>query len=239
MAGPTIRLHVSHPLGPGQAVPLDEGQANYLFAVMRLGAGDGVHLFNGRDGEWRAEVAEAGKRRGVLVCRAMLRAQEMPPDLWLLFAPLRKERTALVVEKAVELGVRRLVPVTTRFTQGDRFRPEKERAHAAEAAEQCGALFVPEVTDPQPLARVLAGWDAGRALLWADETRAGEAVAPAAPAPAAILIGPEGGFSGEEKDLLRGLPFVRPLSLGPRILRAETAALAALVLWQAACGDWR
>ncbi len=150
MAGPTIRLHVSHPLGPGQAVPLDEGQANYLFAVMRLGAGDGVHLFNGRDGEWRAEVAEAGKRRGVLVCRAMLRAQEMPPDLWLLFAPLRKERTAFVVEKAVELGVRRLVPVTTRFTQGDRFRPEKERAHAAEAAEQCGALFVPELPIRNP-----------------------------------------------------------------------------------------
>jgi 16S rRNA (uracil1498-N3)-methyltransferase len=241
MAGPTIRLHVSHPLGPGQAVPLDEGQANYLFAVMRLAPGDGLRLFNGRDGEWRAEVAEAGRRRGVLVCRAQVAAQAMPPDLWLMFAPLRKERTALVVEKAVELGVRRLVPVTTRFTQGDRFRADKARAHAIEAAEQCGALFVPDLADPQPLARVLAGWDAGRPLLWADESRAGEgaSVAALAPAPAAILIGPEGGFSDEEKALLRGLPFVRPLALGPRILRAETAALAALVLWQASCGDWR
>lgn len=240
MAGPTIRLHVSHPLAPGQAVPLDEGQANYLFAVMRLAAGDGVHLFNGQDGEWLAEVAEAGRRRGILVCRQLLRPQAMPPDLWLLFAPLRKERTAFLVEKAVELGVRRLVPVTTRFTQGDRLRLEKERAHATEAAEQCGALYVPEVAGPQPLERVLSGWDTGRRLYWADESRAGAS----ADWPgergraAAILIGPEGGFSDEEKARLRGLPFVVPVALGPLILRAETAALAALALWQARFGDW-
>ena len=240
MAERRVRLHVDQPLGPGQAVALSEGQANYLFSVMRLGVGSSVLLFNGQEGEWRADVAEAGRKRGVLVCRAQTAPQTEPPDLWLLFAPIRKERTAFVVEKAVELGVRRLVPVTTRFTNAERLRLDKETAHAIEAAEQCGATFVPEVAAPQPLDRVLADWPAGRRLLWADESlTSGREWPMQADAPAAILIGPEGGFSDDEKARLRGLPFVVPVSLGPRVLRAETAALAALALWQARFGDWR
>lgn len=241
MAEPKVRLHLDQPLGPGQAVALSEGQASYLFSVMRLALGAQILVFNGRDGEWRAEVAEAAKRRGLLICRAQTRPQDLPPDLWLLFAPIRKERTAFLVEKAVELGVRRLVPVTTRYTSADRLRVDKERAHATEAAEQCGALRVPEVTEPQPLERVLASWPLERRLYWADESRAGSGTVwpGAAGEPSAILIGPEGGFSDEEKERLRGLPFVASVSLGPRILRAETAALAAVVQWQAKFGDWR
>lgn len=240
MAGPDIRLHVEQPLGAGQAVALSEGQANYLFAVMRLGVGAMVSLFNGSDGEWRAEVAEAGKRRGVLVCRALSRPQGVPPDLWLLFSPVKKDRTAFVVEKAVELGAARILPVQTRRTQGERFRAEKEQAHAIEAAEQCEATWVPEVAEIQPLDRLLAAWPAGRRIYWADEARVGQpADWPGARGEAAaILIGPEGGFHPEEKARLDALPFVTPVALGPRILRAETAALAALTLWQARFGDW-
>lgn len=241
MEKPKVRLYVDQPLGAGQAVALGAEAANYLFNVMRLGKGAGVALFNGRDGEWRAEVAEAGKRQGIAICQAQTAPQVMPPDLWLMFAPVKKERTAFVVEKAVELGVARLVPVATRHMNSERWRGDKQTAHAIEAAEQCGATFVPEVSDLQPLDRVLAGWPEGRVLYWADESLAQGSSMPAAlvAGPAAILIGPEGGFSDEEKTRLRALPFVRPLSLGPRILRAETAALAAVVMWQTAVGDWR
>lgn len=236
-----VRLYVDQPLGAGQAVALGPEAANYLFNVMRLGRGALVALFNGRDGEWQAEVAEAGKRQGIAVCQVQSAPQVMPPDLWLMFSPIKKERTAFVVEKAVELGVARIMPVTLRRTQSDRWRLDKEQAHAIEAAEQCGANFVPEVTDIQPLERVLKDWDTTRALYWADETLARGSSAPSAviAGPAAILIGPEGGFSDDEKQRLRALPFVRPMSLGPRILRAETAALAAVVMWQTAAGDWR
>lgn len=240
MAEPKIRLHVDQPLGAGQAVALSEAQANYLFAVMRLAVGAGVLLFNGRDGEWLAEVVEATKRRGVLVCRSQTALQWMPPDLWLIFAPVRKERTAYIVEKAVELGVARLLPVTTRFANAERMRTDKSRAHAVEAAEQCGALFVPELAEVQPLERVLAAWPEGRRLIWADESLTGKGSWAEVPAgPAALLIGPEGGFSEDEKARLRGLPFVSAISLGPRILRAETAALAVIVQWQARFGDWQ
>ena len=240
MAEPKIRLHVDQPLAPGQAVALTEGQANYLFAVMRLPVGAELRLFNGRDGEWRAEVVEATKRRGVLVCRALMAPQVAPPDLWLVFAPVKKERTHFIVEKAVELGVSRLLPVATRFTTAERLRTDKARAHAIEAAEQCGATHVPEVAEVQPLERLLAGWPDGRRLFWADESLAGQGGwEGATPGPAAVLIGPEGGFSDDEKARLRGLSFVTPVSLGPRILRAETAAVAALVLWQVRFGDWR
>jgi len=241
MSGPKIRVFVDQPLGRGQAVALDEGRANYLFAVMRLGAGDAVHLFNGKDGEWRARVAEAGRRRGIALCEEMTAPQGTPPDLWLLFSPVKKERTTFIVEKAVELGVARLLPVATRHMNSERFRADRHAAHAAEAAEQCGATWVPEVAGIVPLDRVLATWPAGRRLFWADEARAGQpsgfAEAPAGPA--AILIGPEGGFSADEKARLAALPFVTPVALGPRILRAETAAVAALALWQARFGDWR
>jgi 16S rRNA (uracil1498-N3)-methyltransferase len=236
-----IRVYVDHGLAAGQAVPLTQAQAHYLFGVMRLGAGAGLLLFNGRDGEWRADVVQAGKRAGVLVCVAMTRPLQIPPDLWLLFAPLKKARTDFVVEKAVELGVARILPVQTRFTNSERVRRDKLMAHAVEAAEQCGATVVPEVAEVVALDKVLDAWPVGRRILWCDETLAGTSSALSGDVglPWAILIGPEGGFSDSEKARLRAMPQVVPLSLGPRILRAETAAVAALTLWQAALGDWR
>jgi 16S rRNA (uracil1498-N3)-methyltransferase len=241
MEKPKVRLYVDQPLGAGQAVALGPEAANYLFNVMRLARGAHVALFNGRDGEWQGEVVEAGKRQGIALCQTQTAPQVMPPDLWLLFTPVKKDRTAFIVEKAVELGVARLMPVATRHMNSERWRVDKQTAHAVEAAEQCGATFVPAVDDLQPLDRVLSQWPEDRTLYWADETLAKGSLTPAAviAGPAAILIGPEGGFSEEEKTRLRALPFVRPLALGPRILRAETAALAALVLWQSTVGDWR
>lgn len=236
---PRVRLYVDQPLGPGQQVALSQDQAHYLGNVMRLGPGEAVALFNGRDGEWRGRIGAVGKRGMALACEAETAPQRMPPDLWLLFAPVKKARTDVIVEKAVELGAARIVPVQTDFTNAERLRPDKARAHAIEAAEQCGATFVPEVAEVAPLARVLAGWLEGRLLWWADESLPAGAAPEPAPAPAAILIGPEGGFSPAERARLAALPFVRRMSLGPRILRAETAALAALVLWQASHGDWR
>ena len=236
-----VRLYVDQPLGAGQAVAVGPEQANYLFAVMRLAVGAEVLLFNGRDGEWRAVVQDAGKRRGALLCQHQTRPQSLPPDVWLIFSPIKKDRTNFIVEKAVELGARRVLPVQSRFTNSERWRQDKQVAHAIEAAEQCGATFVPDVAEMQPLDRVLATWPEGRLLFWADETLARDGMGAHAlekGVPAAILIGPEGGFSDEEKTRLRALPFVRPLRLGPRILRAETAAVAAMVIWQQACGDW-
>ena len=224
-------------------IALNEAQANYLFAVMRLGVGASVLLFDGQNGEWRAEVAEAGKRKGLLVCVAQTAPLRMPPDLWLLFAPIKKARTDFIVEKAVELGAARVMPVQTRFTNADRIRVDKLRAHAVEAAEQCGGTFVPQVDDVVPLAKVLAAWPAARRILWCNEHLAG--VAEALPkrddsgaGPWAVLIGPEGGFSAEEQAQLAAMPQVVQASLGPRILRADTAAVAALTLWQAHLGDW-
>lgn len=238
---PKVRLFVDHPLGPGQQVPLRPEAAHYLFTVMRLGAGDRVALFDGRSGEWAAELAPAGKRGGSALCMAPVAPQRDPPDLWLVFAPLKKARMDMVVEKAVELGAARLVPVATDYTNAERMRRDRIEAQLIEAAEQCGATHVPALDDLRPLSAVLAGWPAGRALVWADEGLAGSgpAEAPLPPPPAALLVGPEGGFSPAERARLAALPFVRRLRLGPRILRAETAALAALVLWQAAAGDWR
>ena len=238
--GGSVRLYVDHPLGEGQTVPLERAQAHYLFGVMRLGVGDAVALFNGRDGEWRAEVAEAGKRGGALVCAARSTPQAMPPDLWLLFAPIKKARTDFIVEKAAEMGVRRILPVMTEFTNAARVQRDRLQAHAVEAAEQCGGTFVPEVAEAAPLDRLLAGWDAGRALMFCDETRAGEAAAlpGALRAPAAVLIGPEGGFSARERARLGAMEAACGVALGPRVLRADTAAVAALALWQRAFGDW-
>ena len=238
-----IRLHVAASLSGEAQVPLPRDQAHYLFGVMRLGLGDSVLLFNGTDGEWEAEVAEAGKRAGTLTCRRQTRAQETPPDIWLLFAPLKKARTDFVAEKAAELGCRRLLPVFTRFTNSERVNVGRLSAHAVEAAEQCGLLTVPEVADPAPLEKVLDGWDLSRRLLFCDERRnappGAEALANAPDGPWAVLIGPEGGFADEETTRLRGLSFVTPISLGPRVLRADTAAVAALTLWQSVKGDWR
>jgi 16S rRNA (uracil1498-N3)-methyltransferase len=241
MTDAKIRLHVDQPLGKGQTVNLDRDQAHYLFRVMRLGEGAGVLLFNGQDGEWLARVADAGKRGGVLECEAQTKVQGAPPDLWLLFAPVKKARTDFIVEKAVEMGVARLIPVTTDFTNSERVRVDRLQAHAKEAAEQCAATWVPEVAEPQRLDRLLAGWDAARRIMYCDEAApAGTgALSGEAAGPWAILIGPEGGFSESERAKLRGLPYGLTVSLGPRILRADTAAVAALTLWQATLGDWR
>ena len=236
-----IRLYVEQPLGSGRTVPVDRDQAHYLFGVMRLAVGAAVSLFNGRDGEWRARVVEAGKRGGVLECEAQTQVLRMPPDLWLLFAPIKKARTDFIVEKAAEMGAARIVPVQTDFTNSERIRQDRLQAHAIEAAEQCGGTWVPEVADLTRLDRLLEDWPEGRFLMCCDEGRAGQAAAlpdMARGAPWAILIGPEGGFSAPERARLAGLPFAHPVSLGPRILRADTAAVAALTLWQQALGDW-
>jgi 16S rRNA (uracil1498-N3)-methyltransferase len=239
---PKIRLYVDQPLAQGQTVDLSREQANYLFNVMRLGPGAEVALFNGRDGEWRACVVEAGKRGGRLSCVDQTAPLMPPPDLWLLFAPIKKARTDFIVEKATEMGTARIVPVQTEFTNSDRIRQDRLQAHAIEAAEQCGGTFVPEVADLHRLDRLLADWPEGRRLIFADEGLVGAAAAVSA-APRsdawAILIGPEGGFSETERARLHALPFVTPVPLGPRILRADTAAVAALTLFQTTWGDWR
>lgn len=235
-----VRLFIDHPLEAGQAVPLTGDQAHYLSGVMRLPAGAEIEVFNGRDGAWSAVIAQAGKRGGMLRVGAQVALQRDAPDVWLIFAPIKKARTDFIVEKATELGAARILPVQTDFTNSERIRQDRLQAHAVEAAEQCGGTFVPPVDDLVPLARLLDGWDAGRRILWADEAAVGsaESLAGLPHGPWAILIGPEGGFSPAEGARLRAAPFVTRISLGPRILRADTAAVAALTLWQAALGDW-
>jgi 16S rRNA (uracil1498-N3)-methyltransferase len=240
---PKVRLFVTADLAPGATVAPTAAQTRYLLDVMRLGAGDAVALFNGRDGEWRAAVTPAGRRRAALAVEALLRPQTEPPDVELLFAPLKKARTDFLVEKATELGARRLRPVLTRRTGAERVNVERLAALAAEAAEQCGALAAPAVAAPERLDAALAGWEAGRRLMVADEARdappALTALRDAGHGPWAILVGPEGGFDPAERAALTAAPFVTRVSLGPRILRAETAAAVALALWQAALGDCR
>lgn len=243
-----IRLFLDQPMGEGQSLTLAREQAHYLFGVMRLTAGAALSVFNGRDGEWRALVAHAGKRAGVLTCEVQSAPQSDPPDVWLCFAPIKKARTDFIVEKAVEMGASRIVPVLTAFTNAERVRVDRLQAHAVEAAEQCGATYVPQVADPVKLERLLAEWPEARRIAFCDEGLAGAAagaeVQPAQTetgpegAPWAVLIGPEGGFSEAERQKLRGLAFTQPIRLGPRILRADTAAVAALVWWQQRHGDW-
>ncbi|MBK4217729.1 16S rRNA (uracil(1498)-N(3))-methyltransferase [Paracoccus caeni] len=236
-----IRLFIDHPLAAGQPVPLEPAQAHYLSGVMRLKAGEVIAVFNGREGEWAARIVEAGKRGGSLELIEQTGPQRDPPDLWLIFAPIKKARTDFIVEKAAELGVSRILPVQTEFTNSERIRQDRLQAHAVEAAEQCGGTFVPRVDDLVPLARLLDGWDSARRILWADEAMAGpaETLAGLPEGPWAILIGPEGGFSETERKRLGGLAQVSRISLGPRILRADTAAVTAISLWQSALGDWR
>jgi 16S rRNA (uracil1498-N3)-methyltransferase len=224
------RLFVDEALAAGRNVTVD---GNYLAAVLRLGPGDRVKLFDDRTGEWLAEIVEAGRKRVGLAVGERLREREQVPDLWLLFAPIKRGRIDWLVEKATELGVARLLPVITRRTVVDRLNLERLRAHAVEAAEQCERT---ELAEPRKLEAALRAWPAERLLYFADEG-GGAAFRPAA-GPAAILIGPEGGFTDEERAAIRALPQARPVSLGPRILRADTAALAAVSLWMAAAGDW-
>lgn len=222
-------------------MPLSRDQAHYLFAVMRLAPGDTLAVFNGRDGEFRTSVTDANKRGGLLRAEERTRPLELPPDLWLLFAPIKKARTDFIVEKATELGAARILPVQTDFTNSERIRRDRLQAHAIEAAEQCGATHVPEVADLRKLDAMLADWPTDRRLIFCDEASAGANLTLAAAMPGigwAILIGPEGGFSPAERDRLIGLPCVTRISLGPRILRTDTAAVAAMTLWQVNLGDW-
>jgi 16S rRNA (uracil1498-N3)-methyltransferase len=232
------RLYVEQGLSEAASLTLEGPQAHYLAAVMRLGAGDRVKLFDDRTGEWLAEIEEAGRKRVTLRVGERLREREAVPDLWLLFAPIKRGRIDWLVEKATELGVARLVPVVTRRTIVERLNRERLLAHAVEAAEQCERTALPELAEPQKLDTVLRDWPAERALLFADEAGGTPLAEAASPGPAAILIGPEGGFADEEREAIRSVPAACAVSLGPRILRADTAAIAAVAVWMAAAGDW-
>lgn len=225
------------PLGKGQAVQLTQGQLHYISSVMRRSEGDQVAVFNGRDGEWQATIAGLSKKAGRLLCEEQLRQQSDGADLWLVFAPIRRLRTELVIEKATELGVSRIIPVQMQHSNSDRLRLDRLQLIATEAAEQSERLTVPTVEELQPLARLLENWPEGRDLICAFErSEAGDL--DLSEQAAAVLIGPEGGFSVRERDHLRSLDFVKTISLGPLILRAETAAIAALALVQSRSGDW-
>ena len=288
------RLYIDAPFSDGARLDLDKDQAHYLVNVMRRSAGDTLRVFNGRDGEWRAEIAEASKRRAALTLRERTRDQVAAPDLHLFFSPVKKARTDFIVEKATELGAAAITPVMTRRTMADRVRTDRLSALVREAAEQTERLDLPAVGEPVSLVQMLKGWDAGRKLIFCDEagdedgapwggeagraqpiletlsafrfpppftgevaeaepkTEGGSArpehASPPSPASGggkeapsrkwALLIGPEGGFDPEERQLLRGQPFVVPVTLGPRILRADTAVAAAMSVWQAVLGDW-
>jgi 16S rRNA (uracil1498-N3)-methyltransferase len=234
------RLYVTADLGEGMAVPLSEGQAHYLLHVMRAKAGDRLRLFNGRDGEWLAQIGTAGKRGVIAAVLARMAPQAAVPDIWLAFAPVKKTPADYLVQKAAELGVSRLLPVFTHRTIISRINEERMAANAIEAAEQSDRLTIPEVAAPVTLEKLLAAWPKERRLYFCDE--GGDAkplAAVAGAAPAAILTGPEGGFDAPERVLLRAQDFVTPVTLGPRILRADTAALTALAIWQSVAGDLR
>ena len=233
-----IRLYVDHPLVAGQSVPLTVEQSHYLFRVMRKGVGEKLEVFNGVDGEWSAEIIQAGRKSGILLCRNISRPLVLPPDLWLMFAPLKKSRSNFIVEKATEMGASQIMPIKTDFTNLERIRQDSLQSQAVEAAEQCGGTYVPSVLDLQKLSNVLDVWD-DRKIMFCDETFAGKPVDLFhSPGPWAILIGPEGGFSTGERKRLGEMAQVHRMALGPRILRAETAAIAALTLWQSNMGDW-
>ncbi len=235
----TPRLFVNQPLAPGP-LTVEGAPAHYLAQVMRLAPGDPVKLFDDRTGEWLATVAETKKRALLLDIGERLREREAVPDLWLCAAPLKKGRVDWVAEKACELGVARLQPVLTRRTVVDRVNTDRLRAHMIEAAEQCARTALPELSEPVTLAALLAGWPGERALFFADETGGAPALAAMRerPGPAALLVGPEGGFDAGERDAIRALPQAVGVTLGPRILRADTAAAAIVSVWMAVNGDW-
>ncbi len=237
----TPRLHLDAPLAPAAEIELGRDQAHYLTGVLRLRPGDPVAVFNASDGEWLAYLATVSKKHVSLRLERKLVDAVAPPDIDYVFAPLKHARLDYVVQKATELGARRLRPVITQRTIAERVNLERMRANVIEAAEQCNLVFVPDVLEPQKLPQLLQGWERGRALVYCDETAEIadplRALLPLRP-PAAVIIGPEGGFTVEEKAMLRGCSFVTAISLGPRIMRADTAAVAALTLLQATLGDW-
>lgn len=240
-----IRLFVDTDLAPGAIVPMRHDQAHYLTNVMRQGEGASVHLFNGRDGEWRATLEQPRKKVWAARVEDCLTSWSAGPDLDLIVAVVKRGRLETIVEKAAELGARRVIPVLTERTNAPRAGLERLRAIATEAAEQTGRMDVPAIAEPVRLTEMLRDWDADRRLLFCDEAGdalpAAEALAREAPssAPWAVLIGPEGGFSPAERSTARAIAGSLPVSLGPRILRADTAAIAALTLWQSVIGDWR
>ncbi|MDP3490804.1 MAG: 16S rRNA (uracil(1498)-N(3))-methyltransferase [Phenylobacterium sp.] len=238
-----IRLFVTHDLAPGAKLGLNPDQSRYVIAVMRRSPGDPVLVFNGRDGEWRAVVIESGKRGAVLEVEAQTRALARGPDLDLIVAVVKRARLETIIEKACELGARRVRLVLTERTNPEHIRLSRLNAIATEAAEQTGRIDLPEIFEPIRLSAVLDDWEASRRLLFCDEAGDAPPVLDAlqgqASGPWAVLIGPEGGFSPAERERLRSLDQAVPASLGPRILRADTAAISALTLWQSACGDWR
>lgn len=234
------RLFVPDPLADGVRVSLQGNQAHYLSRVMRVAEGDAVILCDDLTGEWAARVVEAGKRDVLVLCEKMLRPREQVPDFTLCAALLKKDRFDIVLEKATELGVARIQPVLTRRCVADRLNMERARTIVTEAAEQCARTALPELAEPVKLDAMLRDWPAGRALFFADEN-GGEPAAAAFAAgsgPAALLVGPEGGFDDAERAAVRALPQARAITLGPRILRGETAAIAATALWMASVGAW-
>ncbi len=238
------RLYIPGALSEGGAAELDAGQTHRLSHVLRLGVGAAVAAFNARDGEFFCRIAELGRNRGVLAVGSRRRAPEPDPDLWLLFAPIKRLRLDWLIEKGTELGVGAFVPVMTARTQAERLNRERLAAHAVAAAEQSERLSVPEIRPAERLDRLLVAWPPGRRLIVCDQTGRGAPIAEILAefpqgVPAAILVGPEGGFAETELDALGNLPFVTRVWLGPRVLRAETAALAALAAYQAIAGDWR
>ena len=235
------RLFVEMPLAQGVDVRVDGGQAHYLISVMRLKAGGAVRLFDNVSGEWLAQASRIGKRYLILSVAQKLRERESVPDLWLVAAPIRKARYDWVAEKACELGVARFVPVLMQRCVADKVKEDRLRAHMIEAAEQCGRTALPVVGAPMKFDRFLGDFPAGRTLFFADES-GGIALVDAVhshPGPAAILIGPEGGFADHEREMIRAHPAAVPVSLGPRILRADSAAIAAVSVWMSVAGDWR
>jgi 16S rRNA (uracil1498-N3)-methyltransferase len=237
------RLFVKSPLRAGAEIALDEGQAHYLGNVLRLKAGDKILVFNKLDGEWCAALAAIGKKKAQAVLSHQTRPQDVGPDLHYLFAPIKRARLDYMAQKATEMGASVLRPVLTRRTITEKVKTGRLIANAIEAAEQCGILRVPEVREPEKLAHVLDGWDAARLLVFADEAAPTasplEILSAQAPRPLAVLIGPEGGFEPEERAALLGKPYVVPISLGSRVMRADTAAIAAIALVNATLGDWR
>ena len=233
------RLFIDQPLSQGLALTIDGGQAHYLAGVMRLKAGDAIALFDDRSGEWRAEIEQVGKRAVAVRVVERMREREGVPDLWLLAAPIKKGRIDWMAEKACELGVARLKPVITQRTIVDRVNLDRLRTHMIEAAEQCERTALPILDEPVKLAQLLKAWPEDRALIFADEEGGVPMADVAKPGPAAILIGPEGGFTPEERAAIKAMPQATGVSLGPRILRADTAMAAAVALWMGLAGDWR
>ena len=235
-----IRLFVDHTLGEAQSVPLSKDQAHYIFSVMRKSIGETILIFDGNNGEWEASIEEISKKSGVLFCIKQTKPQIMPPDLWLFFSPLKKVRTDFIVEKATELGVAKIIPVQTEHTNADRVKLSRLSAHAIEAAEQCGGTYIPKIEELQKINEVLENFPLDRRLLFCDEKLQASEVnlENLKKGKWAILVGPEGGFSEIERNYLKGLKFTFSISLGPRILRADTAAVTAISLWQNYLGDW-